>query len=182
MPMTSLAIQASMVVTSYRSPDVVLATRGNVAASGEDLTFQQRMNLAGLTGTSFYGGVPRAGQKTEPTIGVAGGGGQSLSDQIVNCFEHQCGAIAVTGASLDISVGFSLLTAASATGNVIDPVGPFFIPVTTGLGALTAASWDSTIEMGTYDYQYGSNATPLGALEHGGQGILQGVDWLAEHI
>ena len=62
-------------------PDVVLARSGNVAASGEDLTFQQQMNLAGVSGTSFYGGVPGSGGPTSPSLPTVQPGNR-ISDAI----------------------------------------------------------------------------------------------------
>lgn len=72
---------------------------------------------------------------------------------------------------------------ADAVSDTLFPPGdPLTVPVTLGLGTATAVSWDATVEMVAYDYQYGSSATPQGALEHGGQGILQAIDWLARYV
>ena len=103
--------------------------------------------------------------------------------QASNCLSHECGATLVTGIMVDVSVGLTLATAAAVVSDTLFPPGDSLtVPVTLGLGTATAVSWDATVEMAAYDYQYGSSATPQGALEHGGQGILQAIDWLARYV
>lgn len=91
----------------------------------------------------------------------------------MDCLSHQCGAILVTGAMVDLSTAFTLATLAAGLSDTLFPPGdPLMVPVTVGLGALTLASWEATGEMAIYDYQSGPSATPGGALEHGGQGVI----------
>jgi len=79
---TIASTSTSTVVTSYISPAVVLAQSDNVAASSGDLTLQQQLNLAGVTGTSFYGGVPGSGTLPSSSGATTSGSSNTLNDQI----------------------------------------------------------------------------------------------------
>ena len=72
-PTTAASASDSVVVTSTRSPDVVLAESGDSTASGEGLTLQQRMNAAGVSGTSANGGVIGSGPSSSSDGGTTSG-------------------------------------------------------------------------------------------------------------
>ena len=99
---------------------------------------------------------------------------------IVKCLGGQCGAILVTGLMVDASVFLTMATTVSAAGNLVD--GGITIPVTAGLSALTATSWDATANMAVYDYQYGSSANPVDAVEAGGAAVVDVLNFVLQTL